>query len=102
MDAQAPRLVLDCRSGPYVRLWRPTCPWVHVKAIEIRGGESVVVSHFAKQHRGVLTRHLLTRNGELPATVYEVARAAREFVSVDYAEGSLQDSMPGSQVLDHS
>ncbi len=100
MDAQAPRLVLDCRSGPYVRLWRPTCPWVHVKAVEMRAGEPVVVSHFAKHHRGVLTRHLLTRNGELPATVDEVAQAARELLGIEYAEVTLAEGKPGTHVLE--
>lgn len=100
MNAQTPRLVLDCRSGPYVRLWRPTCPWVHVKAIEIRNGKPVVVSHFAKHHRGVLTRHLLTRAGELPTTVAEVAQAAQELLEVEYAEVSLTEGKPGTHVLE--
>lgn len=100
MDAAAPSLVLDCRSGPYLRLWRPTCPWVHVKAIEIRDGAPVVVSHFAKQHRGVLTRHLLTRAPELPTDVGGVLAAAEELVGTQYANAELVEGKPGTHVLE--
>src|SRR5699024_3051971 len=100
MDAAAPGLVLDCRSGPYIPLWRPSCPWVHVKALEMRGGEPVVVSHFAKHHRGVLTRHLLTRGPELPADVHGVRAAAEELLGTQYSNVDLREGGPGTHVLE--
>lgn len=100
MESQHPALVLDCRSGPYVRLWRPTCPWVHVRAVEMRDGAPVVVSHFAKHHRGVLTHHLLTRTGELPGSVDGVLAAARELVGTQYARVELMEGKPGTHVLE--
>ena len=100
MEAQRPSLVLDCRSGPYIRLWRPTCPWVHVRAVEIRGGEPVVVSHFAKHHRGILTHHLLNRQGPLPTSVEGVRDAARELLGAQYQRVELIEGKPGTHVLE--
>src|SRR5690625_4310387 len=89
LEEHGPGLVLDCRSTTYLRLWRPACAWVHVKAIEVRGGKPVVVSHFAKHHQGVLVRHLLTRGAPMPATAEEVLEAARELVGSPYTRVEL-------------
>lgn len=86
MTQQGTRLVIDCRSGPYQRLWRPTCPVVEVKAYEWRAGKRVVVSHFAKHHRGVLTRHLLTRTQDLPVRPEGVLQAAQDLQGEHYSQ----------------
>ena len=65
LDALAAgRVLLDCRSAPYVAAWRPTgeaaARWVRLGVVEERDGVRRVVSHMAKRTRGEVTRHLLT------------------------------------------
>ena len=75
------RLVVDCRSAAYQAAWRPgptAHAWVGVRVV--RDGK--VVSHHAKHTRGVLTRHLLTRDAAVPRTTAELLDAARELPDV--------------------
>ncbi|NLF04273.1 MAG: peroxide stress protein YaaA [Actinomycetales bacterium] len=77
----AERLVVDCRSAAYQAAWRPgptAHAWVGVRVV--RDGK--VVSHHAKHTRGVLTRHLLTRDAAVPRTSAELLDAARELPAV--------------------
>lgn len=93
-------VVLDARSGPYLRLWRPNTNWVTVRVVEIRSGRPVVVSHWAKHHRGVLTRHLLTRTEALPQTPQGVRQAAAQLVGQEYTDVSLTPAGTGAHVLE--
>lgn len=96
----SPGVVLDCRSGPYLRLWKPDTDRVSVRVVEIRAGRPVVVSHWAKHHRGVLTRHLLTRVQELPSTPQGVRDATAELLGREYADVTLTRSGGGAYVLE--
>ncbi len=100
LDDAAPPLVLDCRSGTYVRLWRPTVPWISVRAIELRDGKPTVVSHFAKHHRGVLTRHLLARGEPLPTSPDGVLGAAQELIGTEYRSVTLEAGPRETHVLE--
>ncbi len=87
-------VVVDCRSSSYIAAWKPaaTLPteWVSVKVLRDVNGKRSVVSHNAKHARGVLTHHLLTRNGEEPRTAQALAQAAREcdhFLEVTLHDG---------------
>lgn len=94
-------LIVDCRSGPYLRLWRPRgVPWVMVKVVEIRGGKRVVVSHHAKHTRGVLTHYLLTRAGAMPRTVDELQAAAEELIGDHLHAVDVSEGKPGTHVLE--
>lgn len=77
-------VVIDCRSGAYLPFWTPNAKsdWVQVGAVQPKGGRLVVVSHWAKHHRGVFTHHLLTREGPVPTTANETLEAARELVAI--------------------
>ncbi len=81
--ALAPRdspreLVVDCRSGAYVSLWRPQqATHVAVRAFrEEPGGKRKPVSHMAKATRGDLTRVLLTAPGAPPRSASGLAEIA--------------------------
>ncbi len=70
--------VVDCRSAAYQKAWPTPVPHrtVHVSVADAATG--VTVSHMAKQARGLVARHLLTRSGQTPATPARVAEAVAE------------------------
>ncbi len=72
-------MIVDCRSAGYVAAWRPPRPadWVAVRVLRELDGARTVVSHHAKHTRGVLTRHLLTREAPLPGDVDELPSRRR-------------------------
>ncbi|MDT0164236.1 peroxide stress protein YaaA [Actinotalea sp. AC32] len=84
LDAEAEgRLVVDCRSAAYAAAWSPPASaagHVVVKVLRDVDGRRVVVSHWAKQSRGALTRHLLTRPGSVPGSPAELLDATLELV----------------------
>ncbi|QGH69508.1 peroxide stress protein YaaA [Pseudactinotalea sp. HY158] len=103
MSAEEPGLVVDCRSGPYIRLWRPRPPteWVCVRVVQLRDGVPTVVSHDAKHTRGLLTGHLLTRAGRMPRTAEQLLGAAGELVGTVLAGLRLEPATgPGPRVLE--
>lgn len=75
-------VIVDCRSATYVAAWKPSAKmetdFVSVKVLRELNGKRSVVSHNAKHARGVLARHLLTRDGAEPKTAQELLEAARE------------------------
>ncbi|OKL53052.1 hypothetical protein BSZ39_11610 [Bowdeniella nasicola] len=75
--ASADGLVLDCRSGPYQRMWpiAKDAVAVSVRAVRERDGRRTVVSHMAKHYRGELTRHVLAAP-EAPTSPEQVAALA--------------------------
>ncbi|WP_149202860.1 YaaA family protein [Actinotalea subterranea] len=103
LDAVAAReLVVDCRSAAYSAAWRvpPGGPGhVTVSVLREAEGRRTVVSHWAKHTRGVLTRHLVTRDGPEPATAQELLDAARELVGTELLEATLATGPRGSTVL---
>lgn len=77
------RLVVDCRSSAYAAAWSPprtAAGHVTVKVLREVAGRRTVVSHWAKQSRGALTRHLLTRPGPVPESPADLLAAALELV----------------------
>lgn len=84
-------LVVDCRSAAYLAAWRPreAAPgtWVQVRVEQEVDGRRTVVAHHAKHTRGLLTRHLVVREGEPPQDAPALAEVAREMV----ADGTLLD-----------
>ncbi len=73
-------VVVDCRSAGYVAAWRPSrgADWVAVRVLRELDGARTVVSHHAKHARGVLTRHLLTRDAPVPTDADELLVASQE------------------------
>jgi cytoplasmic iron level regulating protein YaaA (DUF328/UPF0246 family) len=74
--------VVDCRSSTYQAAWTPP-PAVAKRTVAIRvlreqEGRRSVVSHMAKQHRGLVARHLLARTGPAPRSPQAVATAVAE------------------------
>jgi cytoplasmic iron level regulating protein YaaA (DUF328/UPF0246 family) len=76
------RLVVDCRSSSYAGLWRPRGAaaelTVAVRVLREVDGRRSVVSHMAKQTRGLVVRHLLARGGRDPRTPEQLAVAVAE------------------------
>ena len=65
-------LVVDCRSGAYQKAWMPNArvcqehaiDLVQVKVVRLTSGREKVVSHNAKQWRGLLTQALVRAGGD--------------------------------------
>jgi cytoplasmic iron level regulating protein YaaA (DUF328/UPF0246 family) len=75
-------VVVDCRSTTYQAAWTPP-PEVARRTVAVRvlredEGRRTVVSHSAKWHRGLVTRHLLVRGGPTPRSPRAVAAAVAE------------------------
>lgn len=75
-------LVVDARSSTYQAAWSPSGP-VAARAVAVRvlreeAGRRSVVSHMAKHTRGLVARHLLTRDGREPRTPRALAAAVGE------------------------
>ncbi len=68
------KVVVDCRSSGYAAAWRPPEPesTVRITAQSVKDGRRAVVSHFAKQTRGLVVRMLLEAPRQ-PRTPQQVA-----------------------------
>jgi cytoplasmic iron level regulating protein YaaA (DUF328/UPF0246 family) len=88
-------VVVDCRSATYQAAWVPPPPvarrTVAVRVLREHEGRRTVVSHSAKWHRGLVTRHLLAREGSTPRSPRAVAAAVAEVFRCDL----LPPSRPG-------
>lgn len=95
-------VVVDCRSAAYLAAWKPAkgTDWVSVRVLRELDGKRSVVSHNAKHTRGVLTRHLLTRDGDQPRTATEVLEAATELVGGPLVDATLLDGKNGASTLE--
>ncbi|WP_167150387.1 peroxide stress protein YaaA [Actinomyces sp. ZJ308] len=106
-DMAAQGLVVDCRSADYAAAWKPSArDGIEVMTVRVvrmaDDGTRKVVSHMAKQARGLLTGELLRTAAEqsLPQEVHadDVAALAARLNSVDDVELSAPDRM-GRRVL---
>ena len=96
-------LVLDCRSAPYAAAWpgvRGGPGHVSVSVLREVDGRRTVVSHSAKHVRGLLTRHLLCRAGELPTSPAEACDTAGELVGPVLRDVGLRAGTSGRHVLE--
>lgn len=86
-------LVVDCRSSAYLAAWKPPrqlqANWVQVRVLRQKDGKRTVVSHHAKHTRGILTRHLLTRNAPEPTEPWALANAASELLGAGLVDVEL-------------
>ena len=93
-------LVVDCRSSTYAAAWRPSGPvaerTVTVRVLREHAGQRTVVSHMAKHTRGLVARHLVSREGRDPRTASALASAVGERFEVELS-GPARD---GSHRLD--
>ena len=102
LDARADdELVVDCRSATYLAAWHPprTATWVLVRVLREVDGTRSVVSHHAKHARGVLTRHLMTRRGRVPADAESLAAIATELIGRSLVDVELAPPVRGARVL---
>lgn len=95
-------VVVDCRSAAYLAAWKPAkgTDWVSVRVLRELDGKRSVVSHNAKHTRGVLTRHLLTRDGDRPRTAEEVLKATHELVGGALLDATLVYGKNGASTLE--
>ncbi len=92
-------VVVDCRSSAYTAAWSAIdAPWVAVRVLRDRDGARSVVSHMAKQTRGLLTAHLLTL-GTVPRTPSDVADAAATMIGTHLIDLSLVTTAKGPDEL---
>jgi len=86
-EAAAGRVLLDCRSGTYAAMWRPTvgasptaaAAWVHVAVVEERDGVRRTISHMAKQTRGQVARTLVLASARVRSAEELAAAVAEAF-----------------------
>lgn len=98
----ADELIVDCRSAAYLAAWRPpsgTPGWVTVRVLRELDGRRSVVSHHAKHARGLLSRHLLVRPGDQPATPAALLAASRELIGAGLVDADLAPPRNGARVL---
>ena len=77
--------VIDCRSTTYKTFWKtPSLRTVTIDVFQRVNGELKVVSHWAKQTRGYVARHVLQAHAKSPiSSVDQVAEAVSEIYEVD-------------------
>jgi len=77
--------VIDCRSTTYKPFWKaPPLRTVTIDVFQRVNGKLKVVSHWAKQARGYVARHLLQTQAKTPlASIEQVADAVRELYEVE-------------------
>ena len=77
--------VIDCRSSTYRSFWKsPPLRTVTIDVFQRVDGELKVVSHWAKQARGFVARHLLQAQAKSPlSSIDQVAEAVREIYEVE-------------------
>lgn len=82
-------LVVDARSSTYQAAWSPSgavaARTVAVRVLREEAGRRSVVSHMAKHTRGLVARHLLTRDGREPRTPRALAAAVGEVFRCELA-----------------
>ncbi|MGP7961494.1 YaaA family protein [Sanguibacter sp. A247] len=94
-------VVVDCRSTAYAAAYRPRgAEHVTVRVVRELDGRRSVVSHHAKHTRGLLTGHLLRREGEPPTTAAELLEAASELVGDILLEATLTRGASGTATLE--
>ncbi|WP_066461989.1 YaaA family protein [Sanguibacter suarezii] len=95
-------VVVDCRSAAYLAAWKPAkgTDWVSVRVLRELDGKRSVVSHNAKHTRGVLTRHLLTREGAEPRSAEDLYKAAHELVGTSLLDATLLEGKHGAATLE--
>lgn len=95
-------LVVDCRSAAYATAWRPPAgaDWVTVRVVQEQEGRRTVVSHHAKHARGLLTRHLLTRDAPAPESADALREVAAEMPGSELREAVLHRGGRGPAVLE--
>lgn len=101
--AVAGDVVVDCRSAAYAAAYAPsagTCERVAVRVVRETDGRRSVVSHHAKHTRGLLTGHLLRRDGEPPTSAAELCDAAGELVGTVLREAQLLPGRGGASTLE--
>ena len=98
----AGNVIVDCRSAAYLAAWKPArgTDWVSVRVLRELDGRRSVVSHNAKHTRGVLTRHLLTRDGDEPRTAEDLYKAAHELVGTSLLDATLLEGKHGASTLE--
>ncbi len=86
-DVTQDRLLVDCRSASYAAAWRPPDPErvVPVQVLREVSGRRSVVSHMAKQTRGLVARQLMTHSGRDPRTPEQLAALLADRLGDDYA-----------------
>ncbi|HKG50666.1 MAG TPA: peroxide stress protein YaaA [Actinomycetales bacterium] len=81
-EAAGSGVVVDCRSSTYQAAWTPppevASRTVAVRVLKQQAGRRNVVSHMAKQHRGLVARHLVARPGPALRSPRSVAAAVAE------------------------
>lgn len=77
--------IIDCRSTTYRSFWKtPPFRTVTIDVFQRVDGELKVVSHWAKQARGYVARHLLQHHAQEPlGSVQQVAEAVSELYEVE-------------------
>jgi len=88
-DRAGSGVVVDCRSATYAAAWRPVGALarrtVAVRAFTETGGRRTIVSHWAKQTRGEVTRWLLEAP-RAPQTPAAVARIVSQHARCELAD----------------
>lgn len=94
-------VVVDCRSAAYAAAYRPRgAEHVTVRVVRELDGRRSVVSHNAKHTRGLLTGHLLRREGAPPTSAAELLEAAHEMVGDTLLEATLTPGKAGTATLE--
>ncbi|MDN5816316.1 MAG: peroxide stress protein YaaA [Yaniella sp.] len=80
--------IIDCRSTTYRSFWKtPTFRTVTVDVFQRVNGELKVVSHWAKQARGYVARHLLQQHAQEPiGSLQQVTETVGEIYEVELVE----------------
>ena len=102
MDDFAIGPVIDCRSSTYKSFWKtPPLRTVTIDVFQRVNGELKVVSHWAKQARGFVARHLLQAQAESPiASIDQVAESVSEIYEVDLVAPTTRKAASLRVVLD--
>ncbi|GAA2043429.1 peroxide stress protein YaaA [Yaniella flava] len=77
--------IIDCRSSPYRTFWKPrSFRTVTVDVFQYVNGELKTVSHWAKQTRGFVARHLLQQHAKQPiASLEQAAESVSEIYETE-------------------
>lgn len=75
-------VIVDCRSAPYQQAWPSPAPERTVQVRILSKDSRTAVSHMAKYTRGLVARHLVSRDGTTPRTPERLAAAVAEAFEV--------------------